>query len=79
MKPHFRLLIAHVVIQRKRNVLQCKYVRYSGMQNDTFYVSMRKCSGGTFGANGVDAMLFGLAAADQLAVDLGAINQTADL
>jgi hypothetical protein len=69
------------------------------MQNDMFYVSMRKCSGGTFGGNGVIFTLFvldrneyrsqqvvpfcdrvfGLASANQLAVDLGVTNQTADL
>ena len=36
-----------------------------------------KWPGETFGTNGVILMLFGLAAADQLMVDLGVINQTA--
>jgi hypothetical protein len=38
-----------------------------------------KWSWGTFGTNGVILMLFGLAAADQLMVDLGVMNQTAFL
>jgi hypothetical protein len=39
MKPYFRLQIAHKSTHNKQNVLLCKYIRYSGMQNDTFYVS----------------------------------------
>jgi hypothetical protein len=33
VKPHFRLLIAHNSTHSKPNVLQCEFIRYSGMAN----------------------------------------------
>jgi hypothetical protein len=33
VKPHFRLLIAHNSTHGKPNVLQCEFIRYSGMAN----------------------------------------------
>jgi adenine-specific DNA methylase len=56
----------------------CTFVQHY-FQTDTFDVSVRKDACGIFGGNGVISMLFVLAAADQLSVDLGVINQTVDL
>jgi hypothetical protein len=42
----------------------------------TLHAIVCKDACGTFGGNGVNRMLFVLAAADQLSVDLGALGET---
>jgi hypothetical protein len=71
-KPHFRLLIAHNSTHRKPNVLQCEFIRYSGMANSlifTLFVSQKVmpfCN-----------KMFESGAGDRLGVDLGVLGETA--